>query len=450
MTRLARNIADGCGRSREPVQPVLAIHSARSRRASLVAGSLGLILYLASAGHSLSAEYFVTNADDAGEGSLRRAIEDANALPGPDVITFQADLSGSEIGLTSALTITDSVAIYGLGKDNLAVRMNGSDDVFRINSTNAVVVLNSLTVKEGQDGITVRTNDNFVSLTGVRLSGQVSDDGLDISGSGNTVAFTAGIVESSEDNVAVEGNDNTLHISGSEIMLAREDGIEIDGDGNTVRVERTAIHGNGVHPTDPNDGLDIDGDDNDVTLIQVTFSGNGEDGVDVEGRDNSLVASLITVTKNGRDGLHNQDQSGTSDVTVSLSILAGNPGPDVKGDITSDGHNLFGNGNGGADPGPNDLIGTTSAPIDAKLGALDANGSDGLTMWELVAVPSHMPLPGSPAIDAGDNCIAAPRFDQRGPGFPRVLNGLIDIGAVETPTETMAVAPLPCGGLAPN
>jgi hypothetical protein len=39
-------------------------------------------------------------------------------------------------------------------------------------------------------------------------------------------------------------------------------------------------------------------------------------------------------------------------------------------------------------------------------------------------------LPGSPAINAGDNTDAPP-FDQRGPGFPRIVGSTIDIGAFE-------------------
>src|SRR5262249_49758533 len=39
-------------------------------------------------------------------------------------------------------------------------------------------------------------------------------------------------------------------------------------------------------------------------------------------------------------------------------------------------------------------------------------------------------LPGSPAIDRGDN-EGAPEWDQRGAGFPRVVNGTVDIGAFE-------------------
>jgi hypothetical protein len=39
-------------------------------------------------------------------------------------------------------------------------------------------------------------------------------------------------------------------------------------------------------------------------------------------------------------------------------------------------------------------------------------------------------LPGRPAIDAGDNT-GAPDCVQRGPGYPRIVNGVIDIGAFE-------------------
>ncbi len=40
-------------------------------------------------------------------------------------------------------------------------------------------------------------------------------------------------------------------------------------------------------------------------------------------------------------------------------------------------------------------------------------------------------LPGSPAIDAGNNALipAGITTDQRGPGYARVVNGTVDIGA---------------------
>jgi hypothetical protein len=60
---------------------------------------------------------------------------------------------------------------------------------------------------------------------------------------------------------------------------------------------------------------------------------------------------------------------------------------------------------------------------DPRLGPLQDNGGPTLT---------HAPLPGSPLLSAGDNGSAAGlEFDQRGPGFPRILDGVVDIGAVE-------------------
>jgi hypothetical protein len=44
--------------------------------------------------------------------------------------------------------------------------------------------------------------------------------------------------------------------------------------------------------------------------------------------------------------------------------------------------------------------------------------------------PTTALLPGSPAIHAGDNA-SAPVYDQRGPGFARIVGGTIDIGAFE-------------------
>jgi hypothetical protein len=64
-----------------------------------------------------------------------------------------------------------------------------------------------------------------------------------------------------------------------------------------------------------------------------------------------------------------------------------------------------------------------------------------------------VPLPGSPAIDAGDNT-DAPIWDQRGPGFRRIVKGIIDIGAFEVqaraynrPTRQPFSDPVPVQGL---
>src|SRR5262249_61552539 len=70
-------------------------------------------------------------------------------------------------------------------------------------------------------------------------------------------------------------------------------------------------------------------------------------------------------------------------------------------------------------------VGTRANPIDPLLGPLQDNGGPTQTM---------APLPGSPALGAGSTA-NAPATDQR--GLPRVVDGLIDIGAY----QTQAIAP---------
>src|SRR5262249_16880998 len=102
--------------------------------------------------------------------------------------------------------------------------------------------------------------------------------------------------------------------------------------------------------------------------------------------------------------------------------------PDVSGGFVSGGHNLIGDGTGSNDftNGVNgDIVGTAASPIDPRLGPLQNNGGRTQTMAL---------LPGSPAIDHGDN-VNVPAADQR--GFPRVRDGngdgvaIVAIGAFE-------------------
>jgi hypothetical protein len=104
------------------------------------------------------------------------------------------------------------------------------------------------------------------------------------------------------------------------------------------------------------------------------------------------------------------------------TIIAQNTGnaPDVSGAFLSLGHNLIGATDGSSGfPMSGDLVGSSDFPLDPNLGPLTNNGGPTLTMAL---------LPGSPAIDAGDNSVAL-LTDQR--GFPRVVGPAMDIGAYE-------------------
>jgi hypothetical protein len=118
-------------------------------------------------------------------------------------------------------------------------------------------------------------------------------------------------------------------------------------------------------------------------------------------------------------GLYNHGTLQTRDTLLAGNTVNGpgtNSGPDLAGDLGSLGHNLIGNSQGGSGYDATDLL-----DVNPLLGPLHNNGGPTQTMAL---------LPGSPAIDAGDNT-GAPDWDQRGPGYPRIVNGIIDIGAFE-------------------
>ena len=79
--------------------------------------------------------FTVRNINDRGVGSLRQAIEDANARPGLDKIRFDPRLRGQEIILTSgALDIRDDLNIRG-GK-NITINGNNASRIFTIDNLN--------------------------------------------------------------------------------------------------------------------------------------------------------------------------------------------------------------------------------------------------------------------------------------------------------------------------
>src|SRR6187200_1669864 len=104
--------------------------SASRRIAALGSGAVlavsagGAALTFASSSAGAAVNDTVTTLDDSGTGSLRAAIEDANANGG-GTISFAPGLTGT-IGLASDLPeITESVTITGPGATSVTVDANG-------------------------------------------------------------------------------------------------------------------------------------------------------------------------------------------------------------------------------------------------------------------------------------------------------------------------------------
>src|SRR5262249_19720494 len=134
-----------------------------------------------------------------------------------------------------------------------------------------------------------------------------------------------------------------------------------------------------------------------LTVTNTTFSGNSalnHGGGICNGGNYSDPALKIgdTILNAGLSGENIYNESGT---TISL------------------GYNVSNDHGGGFLTATGDRINT-----DPMLGPLQNNGGPTFT---------HLPSSNSLAIDAGDPTLG---MDQRGPGFVRVMNGRIDIGAV--------------------
>ena len=199
----------------------------------------------------------------------------------------------------------------------------------------------------------------------------------------------------------------------------------------TLTVQRSTVANNSTANTEVAAGIDSEAGA--VFVLESTISGNvanntnSAGGIGIYG--GSALIAFSTITQNVAIG-PNSSGGGVDAfgfVQIYNSIIAGNTASaaqnhsDVAGTFSSLGHNLIGSAASGVSGfDPTDLVGTVSSPINAQLDpTLKNNGGTTLT---------HALLPGSPAINAGNNSYAPP-VDQR--GSPRISASTVDIGAFE-------------------
>jgi hypothetical protein len=309
------------------------------------------------------------NAGMGSRGTLRYCISQANQIGGPSTIDFR--VTGT-IHLTSKLPdLKSDLTITGPGANLMTVSGPGP---FTYDST-------VFTVDGGHT---------------VAISGLTIADGYGEGGAGGVLNYgTLTLIDSAAMN-------NTNYFADPD---GTGGGIENFG---TMTISRSTVSGSVLFPDVKGFGGGIY---NKGTMVidSSTVSGNQIFGGGFGGgvyNDGSLDVRFSTVTDNSDCGDGWGIGSGGGYFNLYDTIVAGNQtncgpgGQDVSGAYT----------------GSSNLIGG-----DPKLGPLQNNGGPTQT---------HALLPGSPAIDAGDNT-GAPAYDQRGPGFPRIVNGTIDIGAFE-------------------
>ncbi|HYK44529.1 MAG TPA: right-handed parallel beta-helix repeat-containing protein, partial [Parafilimonas sp.] len=390
--------------------------------------------------------YPVTNTNDAGAGSLRQAILDANANPGLDNInatgvTGTINLSTGQLAITDALTITGPGATL-LDVHNLSFITGESRRVFFIG--NIAVTFSGLTISGG--ATSGYGNYSLLDGGGIYNSGQLTITNCAIS---NNVVYGCSNCGTFGDGGGI-CNTGTLTITGSVINnnqvgfggdFGTANGGGIANKGGTVTINNSTISGNssssgaGIYnggPTTINNstistntagvGGGIQQNNGKLIVTNTTISANvAGNGGGINYSSDSCRITNCTVT--GNDGYgggiydHQYALSGVVPPNVFIiqnSIVAGNTNsrngslgadyyfpsdesipPAGYANLTSLGHNIFGKVDAPWNwtfTGTGDQAGTYPSPIDPLLGSLADNGGPTFT---------HALLTGSPAINTG-------------------------------------------------
>jgi hypothetical protein len=129
--------------------------------------------------------FVVTTTSDSGQGSLRQALANAAAHPGPDIVTFDPGFSGT-INLANPIVIDDvgGVTIDAIPlQTSVTVSGNGAHRVFQV-GPGTTAAFKRLTITGGS--VTGELLDSYgggvfvegaLTLTGCRLTGNVASKG---------------------------------------------------------------------------------------------------------------------------------------------------------------------------------------------------------------------------------------------------------------------------------
>lgn len=368
---------------------------ARAPLALALAAALGIAVVPAIA---VAATYTVTSAGDAGTGTcavnsctLRDAV--AAATSGSDTIMFASSLSGDTITLSGNITISHSVTIQGLGANRLTVSGGAAASrggIFYLNGSYYSLTVSGITLANGNatygGALGVHGFNNNVTLSYVALENNHASTG---GGGFYTPRGTVTVTHST-----ISGNS------------AGSFGGGFDSNYGAITVIDSTISGNsaGSGFNGSGGGFYVRGP---LAVNNSTISGNSSQigsGFELNAYSGSVTNSIVSGNSNFSNQFQSTGQGRTPTLTISYSLING--GNYVGQGTTFSGSHLI-------------------TGLDPKLGPLTNNGGPTQTLAL---------LPGSPAIDVGNNSTCA-ATDQRGVVRPYNATGIgtaiCDMGAFE-------------------
>ena len=371
----------------------------------------------------------VTTTADSGFGSLRLVVLDQATFGSANRFTFTNTLSGQTILLTGGqIVLSNNVTIDASALANgIQINGNGQSRIF-LTTNNATVVLNSLTLANGNDN-----NDSSDGGGGI----------LNLS----TLTVTNCVFAGNQANDTEYGgggicNEGTLTVNNSDFSGNQASNCAFGGGGGicilngTVTVNNSTFTGNQANNNQYGGGGIFN--QGTLTVSSSTFTGNqannsgGGGGIQ---SDSPLTVNNSTFTGNQANGSYfgggGIEVNNAGPITVNNCTIVGNQATNSNGGGIYNGSTLnvtnsiicLNSATTGADidsPGPL-LLSKFLVGVNPLLAPLGNYGGPTQTM---------PPEPGSPAIGAGD-VAAASQFSTDKRGFPRVVLGKVDIGSVE-------------------
>jgi hypothetical protein len=400
------------------------------------------------ANNARAATITVTNGNDSGLGSLRRAV--IFASPG-DTINFAPSVTAINLA-SGELVINKNLTISGPGANRLAVQRSTNAPPFRIFhiiSSTVTAHISGLTISNGLTIFNFIGNDDgngggirsagVLILTDCTISANQAVGTSFFGGNGGGVLNESGTMTIMR--CTISNNSAQYDTSSSGDCGFGTGGGISNYSGGSLTITSSTISGNSYLMHDSFGtcgGFGVGGGASNrgsMTINNCTISGNSTSGSGTDLASTAgggiwnvgiLEIASSTVVYNSASSIGGASGGGISGFGGSTrtdgSIIALNNapfGPDFTGGggLYSRGYNIIGNNvDATIASQPTDQIGTPAAPIDPLLGPLANNGGPTLT---------HALQSGSPAINRGDP--AAPPRDQRRYG----RTGVPDVGAFE-------------------
>jgi len=357
-----------------------------------------------------------------------------NSLVTSNTATTCPEFCGGGIKLFGVLTINNSTVSNnqggGVHNDEGILTLNNAQVLdntagYGIATRNGGYLFhNGGTVNNNLGGGIYIKNASAPTLNDLTISGNTLGGGLQNESSAAISPSSFTLTDSSVTNNAGTSGAGILNTGGGATGTIRDTSISY----NTATFGGGGINNNGIltlsgSTLDHNQARTGGGIDHNGSTLQLTNNTISQNTVSDNGGGvyNRTTMSMLNLTINGNSAsgadtggnIYNEGDS----ISIKNSIVA-NPGPggncvSTVGAFNSLGHNLE-SSNSCAFTAAGDIVNT-----DPLLGPLQNNGGP---------TPTHALLPGSPAIDHGDDTYCPDR-DQR--GVLRPVGSSCDIGSVE-------------------